>query len=127
MVAHLRCASVKLRIRKRLHETIVEREVDVELVLVRRAGRDDGEVIGIQPEGGEFCRGLRGVLFVEAIDLRDLDENGLLARLREGIHARVERLEQLVVVVPCPTRNAARLPWGSPPIPIHALNSAKRF
>ena len=50
VVAHLRCASVKLRIRKRLHETIVEREVDVELVLVRRAGRDDGEVIGIQPE-----------------------------------------------------------------------------
>ena len=72
----------------------MELAVEVELVLVRRAGWNEDPVPGVLGGDDLVCK-----LRVVGIDLGDLEEDHLITRLGEGVDARVERLDHLVVVV----------------------------
>ena len=89
VATHLLGASEELRIGERLHETIVEFAEEVELVLVRRAGGNEDPVPGGLGGGDLVCK-----LRLVGLDLAGIDEGHLIARLGEGVDARVERLER---------------------------------
>ena len=96
--AHLLGTSVELRIGERRDQEFLEVGVEIGLVPGLRARTD--EFMALRGGGGDLVCDLRG----DGLARVDRHDGDLLVRDGEGIHALVERLDQLDVVAPLPAR-----------------------